>query len=122
MAGSSSQLYSLASYRLTATARGFQTTVIGTITVESGRTTDVSVDLQVGATSETVQVAASAEQLKTTTTEVGATINNKLVQNLPYAGREGLNFAALIAGSIQKHERSEQHLQRSAQCFAQHHA
>jgi len=86
-------------YRLTASASGFQTTVIGAITVESGRTTDVSVDLQVGATSETVQVAASAEQLKTTSSEVGATINNKLVQNLPYAGRESLNFAVLIAGS-----------------------
>ncbi len=82
------------------TATGFQTTVIAAITVESGRTTDVSVDLKVGATAETVQVAASAEQLNTTTTEVGGTINNKLVQNLPYAGRDGLNFATLIAGNM----------------------
>ncbi|MGH9937161.1 MAG: hypothetical protein ACREAM_12990, partial [Blastocatellia bacterium] len=55
--------------------------------------------LKVGATTETVQVEASAEQLNTTTTEVGATINNKLVQNLPYVGRDSLNFAVLIAGS-----------------------
>jgi hypothetical protein len=87
------------SYKLSATATGFQTTVIAAITVESGRTTDVSVDMQVGASTETVRVAASAEQLNTTTAEVGGTINNKLVQNLPYAGRESLNFAVLIAGS-----------------------
>jgi len=86
-------------YKLTVTAAGFQTTVIAAITVESGRTTDVSVDLKVGAAAETVQVAAIAEQLNTTTAEVGATINNKLVQNLPYNGRDSLNFAALIAGS-----------------------
>src|SRR5574341_409067 len=49
------------SYKLTASAAGFQSTVIASITVESGRTTDVSVDLQVGAATDTVQVAASAE-------------------------------------------------------------
>jgi len=87
------------SYKLTVTAAGFLTTVITAITVESGRTTDVSVDLKVGATGETVQVAASAEQLNTTTTEVGGTINNQLVKNLPFAGRDGLGFAGLIAGN-----------------------
>ncbi|HEX4945544.1 MAG TPA: carboxypeptidase-like regulatory domain-containing protein [Blastocatellia bacterium] len=86
-------------YKLTVTATGFQNSVISAITVESGRTTNVSVDLQIGAASETVQVAAAAEQLNTTTAEVGGTINNKLVQNLPFAGRDSLNFATLIAGS-----------------------
>src|SRR5262245_44275869 len=38
------------SYRLTATAAGFQTTVIDAITVESGRVTDASVDLKIGST------------------------------------------------------------------------
>jgi len=88
------------SYKLSVSAAGFQTMVIAAITVESGRTTDVSVDLKVGATGETVQVAASAEQLNTTTAEVGSTISNKLVQNLPYNGRDGLNFATLIAGNM----------------------
>jgi Carboxypeptidase regulatory-like domain len=88
------------SYKLTVTAAGFQTTVIAAITVESGRTTDVSVDMKVGAAAETVQVAATAEQLNTTTAEVGGTISNNLVQNLPYNGREGLNFATLMAGNM----------------------
>src|SRR5262245_34428753 len=88
------------SYKLTVTATGFLTTVIASVVVESGRTTDVSVDLQVGATSETVQVNATSEQLNTTSTEVGGTISNKLVQNLPYAGRDGLNFAVLIAANM----------------------
>src|SRR5215470_58380 len=61
------------SYKLTVTAAGFQTTVIAAVTVESGRTTDVSVDMKLGAAAETVQVAATAEQLNTTTAEVGTT-------------------------------------------------
>src|SRR5215471_5869458 len=88
------------SYKLTATANGFKTAVIASIVVESGKTTDVSVDLEVGTTSETVQVLTSAEQLNTTTNEVGSTISNHLVQNLPFNGRDGLNFATLIAGNM----------------------
>jgi hypothetical protein len=88
-------------YKLTVSATGFQNSVISSVIVESGRTTNISVDLNVGAASDTVQITASTEQLNTTTAEVGGAINNKLVQNLPHAGREGLNFAALIAGNSQ---------------------
>src|SRR5262249_46493092 len=87
-------------YMLTASVTGFKTGVITSIVVESGRTTDVAVDLEGGTTTETVQVNATSEQLNTTSTEVGGTISNKLVQNLPYAGRDGLNFAVLIAGNM----------------------
>jgi hypothetical protein len=86
-------------FRLTASANGFQTGAYNSITVESGRTTNVSVELQVGAASETVEVTASAARLDTTSNEVGVTINNKLVQNLPYSGRDGLSFALLMAGN-----------------------
>src|SRR5215475_6516582 len=87
-------------YRLTASASGFKTAIIASVVVESGKTTDVSLDLVVGTTSETVQVTTSAEQLNTTTNEVGGTISNRLVQNLPFNGRDGLNFATLIAGNM----------------------
>src|SRR5215813_5566178 len=89
------------SYKLTTSATGFKTQLIASVIVESGKITDVRIDLEVGTASETVQVAASAEQLNTTTNEVGATINNKLVQNLPFNGRDGLGFAGLVAGNMQ---------------------
>ena len=88
-------------YKLTTTATGFKTDLIASVVVESGKITDVRIDLEVGTASETVQVAASTEQLNTTTNEVGATINNHLVQNLPFNGRDGLGFAGLIAGNMQ---------------------
>ncbi len=93
-------------FRLTANATGFQNTVINEITVESGRTTSINVDMQLGATTETVQVVASTARLETTSNEVGTTINNKLVQNLPYAGREGLGFALLMAGNANANDAS----------------
>src|SRR5438128_11019457 len=57
-------------YKLIVSAKGFQTFVVSSVVVQSGRTTDVSVDLQVGAAAKTLEVAATAEQLNTTTTEV----------------------------------------------------
>jgi hypothetical protein len=89
------------SYRLTTSATGFKTDQIASVVVESGKITDVRVDLEVGTASETVQVSTSAEQLNTTTNEVGATINNRLIQNLPFNGRDGLGFAGLVAGNMQ---------------------
>ncbi len=93
-------------FKLVASANGFQTAAINTISVESGRTTNISVDLSLGATTETVEVTASAARLDTTTNEVGTTISNKLVQNLPYAGREGLSFALLMAGNASANDAS----------------
>src|SRR5499433_1351453 len=87
-------------YKLTASASGFKTAIIASVVVESGKTTDVSVDLEGGTTAETVTVTTGAAQLHTTTNEVGGTISNKLVQNLPFNGRDGLNFATLIAGNM----------------------
>ena len=93
-------------YKLTATATGFQTAVYPDITVDAGRTTNISVDLQIGAANETVEVAATGARLDTTSNEVGTTINNKLVQNLPYAGRDGLGFALLMAGNANANDSS----------------
>jgi hypothetical protein len=95
------------------------TTVIASVVVESGRTTDVSVDLQVGTTSETVRFG-DRRQLNTTTTEVGGTINNSWSRTCP-AGRDGLGFAGLIA-AIREAIISGTARTMAAQCLAQHYA
>jgi hypothetical protein len=88
-----------ANYRLTATASGFQTVVYDNVAVDSGRITDLSIEMKLGAATETVSVEASAVALATTTNEVGTTITTNLIQNLPYNGREALSFALLMAGN-----------------------
>jgi len=96
----------VAKYRLTATAPGFQTAIYNNIQVDAGRTTDVSVQMSIGATAETIEVAASNAQLETTSSEVGTTISSNLIKELPYNGREALNFALLMAGNANANDAS----------------
>src|SRR5262249_26776 len=55
--------------------------------------------LNIGSTTESVQVMASGIQLETTSNEVGNTINVKAINDLPYASRDALSFALLTAGA-----------------------
>ena len=85
-------------YSLTASLTGFQTATYDRIVVDTGRTTDVPVQLKVGASNETVEVSGTATQLETSSNEVGKTIDNKSIMDVPLPGRETLNFALLIPG------------------------
>lgn len=86
------------SYKLTATAQGFQAVVVDQILADSGRTTDITVLMKVGTMTETVEVAASGVQLETTSNEVGTTINSSSIKTLPYDSRDALNFTLLMPG------------------------
>ncbi|MGH9416991.1 MAG: carboxypeptidase-like regulatory domain-containing protein [Terriglobales bacterium] len=86
-------------YTLTATATGFQQASFAAVVVNTGLVTDVPVQLKVGAASQTVEVKAALAQLETSTNEVATTIDNKDIDNLPYASRDSLSFALLMAGS-----------------------
>jgi hypothetical protein len=86
-------------YSLTATAQGFQTAVYNGIVVDTGRNTDLNVDMKIGATTETVEVVATAVQLETTSNTIGTTVSNSSILSLPYSGRDSLNFALLTAGA-----------------------
>lgn len=88
------------SFKLTATSPGFQATVLESIVVDTGRTTDVTIQLALGSTTESVQVTASGTQLETTSNEVGNTINVKSIADLPYTSRDALNFSLLTAGGV----------------------
>ena len=85
-------------YKLTTSKPGFATAVTDSIIVDTGRITDVSVLLKVGAATETVEVTAAAVQLETTSTEIGTTISTKEVNELPFDQRDALYFALLTPG------------------------
>jgi hypothetical protein len=87
-------------YRLTTTKPGFESSITDSITVDAGRITDVAVVLKVGATTETVEVSASAVQLETTSNEIGTTVSTKEVNTLPFDQRDSLYFALLTPGVL----------------------
>jgi hypothetical protein len=63
--------------------------------VQVQQTVRLDLTLQVGQTSETVEVSAQADLLQAENASVGAVIENKAVTELPLNGREYLNLVAL---------------------------
>jgi len=89
-----------ATYKMTVSSAGFQNAVYDNVVVDSGRVTDIAVQMTVGAATQSVEVSAVAAQLETTSNEVGVTINNKSIQDLPYNSRDTLSFTLLQAGAV----------------------
>src|SRR5581483_8193173 len=73
-------------------------------TVATNSTVGLQVQLQVGSTTDSVTVTADAAQLETETSDIGATVPNSLVDNLPLevSGtiRNPVQFITLIPGFV----------------------
>jgi hypothetical protein len=86
-------------YVLKASAHGFADAVYNDVTVVTGRTLDLNVQMKVGNSTQTVEVSGLGETLETTTNTLATTINPDSVQDLPLNGRDALPFAQLVAGA-----------------------
>jgi hypothetical protein len=88
-------------YRLTATAKGFETAVYTDIVVNAARTTNQPVNLSVGSVTATVEITGAAPVLQMSSTTISNTVEQKYLQDLPLPGREALPFALLTSGAQQ---------------------
>ncbi len=70
-------------YTVTFTQPGFTTSAHSGVTVETGRSSSVDGQLSAGEVATTVDVKSSAISLQTESPQVGVTIENKVVQELP---------------------------------------
>ena len=91
---------SFGSYEVTVNLQGFQAAQYKKVVVESGRTTDLRIRMAVGAVEEVVTVEGSNPVLEMTSNAVSTTLNNKLVTELPLAGRNAFTFARLVPGAV----------------------
>src|SRR5438309_5762097 len=91
-------------YTVTVEAPGMKKHTQEGITVATNGTVGLDVQLQVGPTSESVTVTADAAQLETETSDIGTTVQNTLVDNLPLevSGtiRNPVQFITLVAGFV----------------------
>src|SRR5580704_2004279 len=71
------------SYDLTAEAKGFKKFVAKDVVVTIGHVNLVTVNLQLGGSSETVTVEANAVQVETTSTQLGAVMTDASIRELP---------------------------------------
>src|SRR5713226_3408388 len=102
-------LYSLANlppgrYAVTIEGPGLKKYLREGVTVQTGATVALDVQMQLGAVSDNVNVIAHASQLETATSDIGSTVGTSLVANLPLevSGtiRNPVQFITLIPGFV----------------------
>jgi hypothetical protein len=72
-------------YSVKVEKQGFRTIDVGNVEVATGKTANVTVTLQPGATTETVEVTGTAVTVDTSSTAVGASLPDTFYQSVPVA-------------------------------------
>jgi Carboxypeptidase regulatory-like domain len=85
-------------YKLLVEAAGFQSSVADGIVVQLNATVTYEVHLVVGTSAQSVEVTASAPLVDTSTTQLGAVVNSRAVENLPLNERNTYQLLQLQPG------------------------
>ena len=91
-------LVPVGNYDVKAEMAGFKAEEVRGVRVETAAQVRQDFQLQIGAISETVEVAASAVTLNTESANVGGVIENKRIVELPFNGRNVVSLAVLVPG------------------------
>ncbi len=86
------------SYRVEFELSGFKKNVQTSVLVNVNQVVTLNSVLQIGATQEVVEVTSEAPQVDTTSTQLGAVINNRSVNELPLNTRDTYQFLQLQPG------------------------
>jgi Carboxypeptidase regulatory-like domain/TonB dependent receptor len=85
-------------YRLKAVAAGFKTYTQSGIVLEGGQQARLDVTMQIGSTSETVQVDAQALQVDTSSASIRTEVDSTQLKELPLNTRDTLQLVTLVPG------------------------
>jgi hypothetical protein len=88
------------SYRLTVEAPGFKTVSNASVTVNAGTTAHVDFKLQIGKTSEVVEVTGEAAAVNTEDSKLASTVTSTQISNLPLNGRNVYDLIQLTPGAV----------------------
>jgi len=75
-------------YKATVTAKGFKTSAVPGIVVEVNRSSALTIKLQIGEISQTIEVQAATQQLQTLDASVGNVLTHAMMENLPSLSRD----------------------------------
>jgi hypothetical protein len=87
-------------YSVQVAMNGFETQLAKNVVADISNNVVQNFGLKVASTSEVVTVEATAPLIESTTMTVGATINQRTVQELPLNGRHFVDLALLIPGTV----------------------
>jgi hypothetical protein len=85
-------------YELRIEATGFKSYVNPEVALEVNQRARVDVRMEVGAVTESVEVRGEAPVLQTDTTQVGAVISSKTIEDMPLVSRNPIALTLLTAG------------------------
>ena len=88
----------IATYSVTVSKEGFQTSTVTGIITHPAQVTAVNVSMPVGTVATEVTVAASAAQVQTATNELSSSVDEQQVVTLPLNGRNYQSLSALMPG------------------------
>jgi hypothetical protein len=90
-----------AGYSLSVSMQGFKTQVYNSVTIQTNQVTDLSVILEVGATTQMVTVSGNtAPLLNTTENSIATTVDLQEVEDLPVFARDAFSLAFLVPGAV----------------------
>jgi Carboxypeptidase regulatory-like domain/TonB dependent receptor/TonB-dependent Receptor Plug Domain len=87
-------------YKVAVEKQGFQTSVVQPVAIRVGETANADASLQVGATTETIEVTTDTPLLSTQSSSLNYGVETKQVQELPLNGRNVLNLMGLVPGVV----------------------
>ncbi|MEK7406776.1 MAG: carboxypeptidase-like regulatory domain-containing protein [Acidobacteriota bacterium] len=85
-------------YSVEVTAPGFRKGILRKLKVDVATPAVGDVQLEVGSTTETVEVLAEATAVVTATSTIGTTITGRQITELPFTSRDALDLAMLMPG------------------------
>jgi outer membrane receptor protein involved in Fe transport len=87
-------------YQVTAEATGFRKEVVSQQQLQINQSLKIDLRLQVGASTDVVQVEANASGVETVSAAVGNSVTGEQIQNLPLNGRNVMGLALLQPGVV----------------------
>jgi Carboxypeptidase regulatory-like domain len=88
------------SYRIEVRARGFQTQIVESSTLEVGRRVTQNFQLQVGDVSQVVTVTTGNTLIDQSSVSISGVVDQRMVQETPLNGRYFLDLALRVPGSV----------------------
>jgi hypothetical protein len=90
----------IGAYTIEAEKAGFKKFVRQDLTLTTGATVALDIQLEIGATSDTVTITGETPLLQTRTSDVSTLIESKTVQDLPLGDRRTLNIVKLTGAAV----------------------
>jgi hypothetical protein len=87
-------------YKITVEASGFKTSSSGGVSANAGTISHVDFKLQIGKTSEVVEVSAEAAAVNIEDSKLSTTVNSTQIENLPLNGRNVYDLMQLAPGAV----------------------